>query len=125
MTDANFFTGTRSQPLGDRKTGLSAELDALAAYVGSLATFDISPFRPGSNKLTADATAGRDVFAAQRCGICHAGTKFSGSGDATLSDIGSIKPSSGSRLYGALTDRRPDSARWATAPICTTAPRRH
>jgi YVTN family beta-propeller protein len=118
MTDADFFTGTRSQPLGDRKTGLSAELDALAAYVGSLATFDISPFRPGSNKLTADATAGRDVFAAQRCGICHAGTKFSGSGDATLSDIGSIKPSSGSRLYGALIGLDVPTLRdvWSTAP---------
>ena len=29
-------TGTRSQPLGDPKAGLSADLDALAAYVASL-----------------------------------------------------------------------------------------
>jgi large repetitive protein len=33
MTDAQFNTGTRSQPLGDRKAGLSADLDALAAYL--------------------------------------------------------------------------------------------
>ena len=36
MTDAQFNTGTRSQPLGDRKAGVSADLDALAAYVASL-----------------------------------------------------------------------------------------
>ena len=36
MTDAQFNTGTRNTPLGDPKAGLSADLDALAAYVTSL-----------------------------------------------------------------------------------------
>ena len=36
MADAAFNTGTRSQPLGDPKAGVSADLDALAAYVASL-----------------------------------------------------------------------------------------
>ena len=33
MSDAAFNAGTRSQPLGDVKAGLSTDLDALAAYV--------------------------------------------------------------------------------------------
>ncbi len=37
MTNAQFNTGTRSEPLGDPKAGVSADLDALAAYVTSLA----------------------------------------------------------------------------------------
>jgi mono/diheme cytochrome c family protein len=118
MSDADFFAGTRSQPLGDRKAGRSADLDALAAYVASLSQFDISPFRAGSQTVSADAAAGRDLFASQGCGTCHAGTKYSGSGDGTLSDIGTIKPASGSRLYGALTGFDVPTLRdvWATAP---------
>jgi hypothetical protein len=45
MSDAQFSTGSRSQPLGDKKAGVSADLDALAAYVGSLNTFAPSPYR--------------------------------------------------------------------------------
>jgi hypothetical protein len=33
MSDADFNAGTRSQPLGTPKAGVSADLDALAAYV--------------------------------------------------------------------------------------------
>ena len=112
------LNGTRSQPLGDRKAGRSADLDALAAYVASLSQFDISPFRAGSQTVSADAAAGRDLFASQGCGTCHAGTKYSGSGDGTLSDIGTIKSASGSRLYGALTGFDVPTLRdvWATAP---------
>ncbi len=123
----DFFSGTRSQPLGDRKTGPLARPRCAGRVRRIASTFDISPYRAGSKTLSADATAGRDVFAAQGCGTCHAGTKFSGSGDATLSDIGSIKPSSGSRLYGSHS---PDwtSRRCAMCgprrPICTTAPHR-
>jgi hypothetical protein len=43
MTDAQFNTGTRSQPLGDPKAGVSTDLDALAAYVASLNTADPTP----------------------------------------------------------------------------------
>ncbi|HKQ38179.1 MAG TPA: putative Ig domain-containing protein, partial [Verrucomicrobiae bacterium] len=43
MTDTDFHAGTRSQPLGDSKTGLSSDLDALAAYVSSLVKFGNSP----------------------------------------------------------------------------------
>ena len=118
MTDAAFNTGTRSQPLGDRKAGLSADLDALAAYVGSLGSFDVSPYRPGSATLSADASAGQALFASMNCAACHAGTAFTNSGSNTLVNIGTIKPSSGSRLYGALTGIDVPTLRdvWATAP---------
>jgi len=118
MANADFLAGSRSQPLGDRKAGLSPDLDALAAYVGSLAQFDISPYRAGSKNVSADAAAGRDLFAAQGCSTCHAGTKYSGSGDGTLTDIGTVKPSSGKRLYGPLPGFDVPTLRdvWTTAP---------
>jgi mono/diheme cytochrome c family protein len=118
MSDADFLAGTRSLPLGEPKAGLSPDLDALAAYVASLDRFDISPYRAGSQIVSADAAAGREVFAAKACGTCHAGTKFSGSGDGTLSDIGTIKPSSGQRLYSPLAGFDVPTLRdvWATAP---------
>ena len=43
MTNAQFNAGTRSEPLGDPKAGVSADLDALAAYVSSLAGFSPEP----------------------------------------------------------------------------------
>ncbi len=118
MSDADFNAGTRSQPLGDPKAGRSADLDALAAYVASLATFDASPYRTTSGALTSAASAGKTVFTNMNCGSCHSGTAFSGSGANTLVDIGTIKPASGSRLGGALTGIDVPTLRdvWATAP---------
>jgi YVTN family beta-propeller protein len=117
MTDAQFNTGTRAQPLGDRKSGVSTDLDALAAYVASLNAFERSPSRT-NGALTSDAVAGRDVFRNANCAQCHSGTAFTESGAATLRNIGTIKPSSGSRLGGALTGLDTPTLRdvWATAP---------
>ncbi len=78
MTDAQFNTGTRSQPLGNAKAGVSADLDALAAYVSSLSVFEPSPRRNADGTLTADALAGRSVFAAQ-CATCHGGSAYTDS----------------------------------------------
>jgi YVTN family beta-propeller protein len=120
MSDTAYFAGTRSQPLGQAKAGLSADLDALAAYVASLRTFDNSPNRASNGALTAAAVAGRGVFAANGCGSCHGGTAFSTSGSGTLVDVGTIKPTSGARLgvAGGLTGIDPPTLRdvWATAP---------
>jgi large repetitive protein len=117
MTDAQFNAGTRSQPLGDRKTGVSADLDALAAYVASLNTFEPSPRRSADGTLTADAVAGRTVFAAQ-CAGCHGGITFTTSAPGSLRNIGTIKPSSGTRLGAALTGIDTPTLRdaWQTAP---------
>ena len=56
MTNTDFNAGTRSQPLGDPKTGISTDLDALAAYVGSLNTFTSSPLRNSDGTLTTRCT---------------------------------------------------------------------
>ena len=118
MTDAAFGAGTRSQPLGDRKAGVSADLDALAAYVGSLATMAPSPYRPSATSLSAAGAQGRSVFTALNCAACHSGAAFTGSGENTLVDIGSVKPASGSRLGAALAGIDVPTLRdvWATAP---------
>jgi YVTN family beta-propeller protein len=119
MTDAQFNSGTRNQPLGDPKTGVSTDLDALAAYVASLNTFAVSPYRNSDGTLTARAQAGRLVFAARNCAACHAGTNFTNSLNAsTLSNIGTIKASSGQRLAGPLTGIDPPTLRdvFRTAP---------
>jgi YVTN family beta-propeller protein len=118
MNDADFLAGTRSQPLGDAKAGRSPDLDALAAYVASLNAFEPSPARPSAVAVSAAAEQGRTVFATMNCASCHAGTRFSNSGAGTLSDIGTVKPASGSRLGGALTGTDVPTLRdvWATAP---------
>ena len=56
MSNAQFNTGTRSQPLGDPKAGVSADLDALAAYVASLGSFRASPLRNSDGSMTAAAS---------------------------------------------------------------------
>ncbi|HTE42579.1 MAG TPA: galactose oxidase-like domain-containing protein, partial [Steroidobacteraceae bacterium] len=118
MTNAQFNTGTRSQPLGDAKTGVSADLDALAAYVASLNTFASSPQRNTDGTLTAAATAGRTIFAARNCASCHGGTAFSNSGSNNLQNVGTLKSTSGKRLNTTLTGIDIPTLRdvWTTAP---------
>src|SRR5690606_37049586 len=126
LSDAQFNSGNRSAPLGAPKAGLSEELDALAAYVNSLATVRRSPYRNLSGELTTAGRAGRDIFfrADVGCATCHAPPRFTNSGneiDKTLAysvvpksfnatqsfltpegfllhDVGTIKASSGGRL---------------------------
>ena len=119
MTDAQFNTGTRRQPLGDRKAGVSADLDALAAYVESLNRFDPSPHRGPGGALTADAVAGQAVFRRLGCADCHGGMNFTGSATLAPQPIGTIRqPGSGQRLGAPLTGIDPPTLRdvWATAP---------
>jgi YVTN family beta-propeller protein len=118
MADAVFNTGTRSQPLGDPKAGLSADLDALAAYVASLNEFAPSPYRTSSGALSTEAQAGRAVFKQQNCASCHSGAAFSDSSTNTLHDIGTLKSTSGQRLGAALTGLDTPTLRsvWQTAP---------
>jgi mono/diheme cytochrome c family protein len=118
MSDAQFITGTRSQPLGTTKAGVSADLDALAAYVASLNTFDASPNRPSATSLSTAAAAGKTVFTSMNCASCHSGNGFTNSGANTLSNIGTLKASSGQRLGSTLTGIDVPTLRdvWATAP---------
>jgi YVTN family beta-propeller protein len=117
MSDAAWSTGTRSQPLGAAKAGVSADLDALAAYVASLSSFAPSPYRAASGALTGPAAVGRSVFAAQ-CVSCHGGGAFNDSATLTAHDVGTIKASSGSRLGASLLGLDTPTLRdaWLTAP---------
>ncbi len=118
MTDEQFNTGTRSQPLGDRKAGVSTELDALAAYAASLTSFAPSPLRNPDGTLTAAAIAGRQLFQAKNCASCHGGNAFTNSGSSNPQNIGTITADSGNRLGGPLTGIDIPTLRdvWATAP---------
>ena len=118
MSDSDFNTGTRSQSLGDPKASISADLDALAAYVGSLTTFADSPYRDSDGSLTATGEAGRTVFKNNNCASCHGGQGFTDSAPNNLHDVGTIKPTSGSRLGSSLTGIDTPTLRgiWATAP---------
>jgi DNA-binding beta-propeller fold protein YncE len=74
LMDDDDFAATAA-PLGSPKAGLSADLDALAAYVASLGADHLpkSPFRNADGSMTAAGAAGRQVFRTQGCAGCHAG----------------------------------------------------
>jgi large repetitive protein len=125
MTDIQFNFGTRSQPLGDPKAGVSAELDALAAYVTSLGAYEPSPYRnpdPGAT-LTPDGLAGQALFTAKNCVSCHSNSMMTDSPQNLLHDIGTLKASSGSRLgipFNTMANPGLDTPTlrgvWATTP---------
>lgn len=118
MSNADFNTGTRSQQLGDKKAGVSTDLDNLAAYVGSLSNFAQNPNRNADGTLTTVAAAGKVVFA-NSCASCHAGNNFTNSKDATtLTNIGTINALSGKRLGATLSGIDVPTLRdvWTTAP---------
>jgi YVTN family beta-propeller protein len=97
-----FHVGTRDQPLGDAKLGLSADLDALAAYVTSLDHVNPSPYRNPDGSLTADGVAGKAVFERLGCDFCHGGADFTDSARGTLHDVGTITALSGMHAGGPL-----------------------
>lgn len=117
MSDADLQVGSRVDPLGDSKAGLSADLDALAAYVNSLTTVEETPYRDTAN--AAGTQQGKTLFASKGCDSCHTGSFFTDSGDASsLHDVGTLKTSSGGRLSAALPGIDTPSllGAWATAP---------
>jgi large repetitive protein len=117
MSDVDFSTGTRNTPLGDVKTGVSADLDALAAYLASRSKFAQSPLRNADGTLTTTAASGKKVFLT-KCATCHGGDNFTASATGNLMDIGTIKASSGLRLGSTLTGIDIPTLRdvWATPP---------
>ncbi|MBN8507446.1 MAG: DUF1929 domain-containing protein [Burkholderiales bacterium] len=118
MTDTDFHAGTRSQPLGDPKAGISPDLDALAAYVSSLDRHDLSPARRADGTLSAAAQAGQSLFATLNCAACHGGSAFTRSGVISEQDIGTLKATSGKRLSDTLAGIDVPTLRdaWATGP---------
>lgn len=113
MTDAQYNAGTRSNPLGDPKAGVSADLDALAAYLGSLNQGGLSPFRNADGSLTADGQAGRLLFESQGCVTCHAGPQFTDSSYGVLHNVGTGMTRAGA---ASSVDTPTLKGLWASAP---------
>ncbi|MFO0687249.1 MAG: NPCBM/NEW2 domain-containing protein [Myxococcota bacterium] len=95
------FTATQN-PLGTPKAGLSADLDALAAYVGSLTSEPLSPFRPSAGAMSATAVLGRAAFVSNGCLGCHSVAKLTDSPTTLRHDVGTIDAASGQRLGAPL-----------------------
>jgi hypothetical protein len=106
------WTGPAGPSLGDGKAGLSADLDALTAYLDSL-----PPLLPPE-----DDAAGAALFAAAGCDGCHpaGGTDSAwlAPGEPNLHDVGTLTPASGQRLGGPLPglDTPSLAGAWATPP---------
>jgi len=103
MDDSDFHFGTRDQTLGDPKAGISAELDALAAYAASLSAAPRNPLRSPDGSLNASAMRGQQIFASAGCPACHAGprltdSQFDAPAQPRLHDVGTLGPGSGLRL---------------------------
>lgn len=115
MADADF--DAHGDPLGEPKAGLSAALDALAAYVGSLDRYPKSPYRDQDGTFSRRAERGRAVFERLACAACHAGPDMTDSG-GPLHDVGSLTAASGDRLGQPLTGLDTPTLRgvFATAP---------
>jgi YVTN family beta-propeller protein len=118
ITAEKWATGTVSEPLGDPKAGLDADLDAMATYVTSLAQVAPSPFRNADGTLTAEARAGEQLFIELDCDSCHSGKDFTDSIQGVVHDVGTMTELSGSRLGGELTgiDTPTLLGIWQTAP---------
>ncbi|MGI9203739.1 MAG: Ig-like domain-containing protein [Woeseiaceae bacterium] len=118
LTDNLFDDGTRSQPLGDPKAGLSPELDALSAYVSSLGEGHQSPYRNPDGTLTTNAVEGRELFSSSAgCTSCHSGQDFT---DTERHDVGTIRnhsgQGSGAPLNGVGFETPTLLGVWETAP---------
>lgn len=118
LTQEEFETGTRSDPLGDAKAGVNADLDDLAAYVTSLDRIPRSPFRNPDGTLTERGIAGRALFLELGCDSCHAGDDFTDSAEGKVHDVGTLTALSGNRLGGELLgiDTPTLLGIWQTAP---------
>ncbi len=117
LSDAEFHAENRDRSLGGSKAGLSAELDALVAYVSSLDRYPKSPHRNADGSLSVSAQGGEAIFEA-RCTSCHNGRHFSTSRSGALVDVGTLSSTSGKRLGNTLPGIDVPGLRslWSTAP---------
>jgi YVTN family beta-propeller protein len=112
------ISGSPHPPLGTPNAGRSPDLDAISAYLQSLNQSDRSPLRESDGSLSSTARAGEWVFRTLDCASCHGGTAFTRSAAGSLPNIGTLKPSSGTRLGGNLSGIDIPTLRgiWNTAP---------
>jgi DNA-binding beta-propeller fold protein YncE len=118
LKDSDWLAGTRSDTLGDRKAGLSPELDALSAYVTSLSKVGLSPYREQDGALSSAAKRGQQAFERLQCATCHSGSSFTDSAAGKLHDVGTVRDSSGLRRGERITgiDTPTLQGVWASGP---------
>lgn len=110
LTDADW--SLTSDPLGPPKAGRSTDLDALAAYVSSLAWTPPSPFE--------QPEGGAELFSEAGCATCHLPDRYYT--DSAIAgprhDVGTLWAGSGQRRGGALDgiDTPTLLGSWDTAP---------
>ena len=118
-----------SDPLGSPKTGLSSDLDSLAAFVESLDAAPSSPFRRGDGLMTEEALAGGVLFEDEDvgCAGCHPSPGYTDSewladGVPLLHDVGTLTPGSGDRLGSPLDGINTPSllGLWSSPPYLHT-----
>jgi DNA-binding beta-propeller fold protein YncE len=128
--------GSPNAPLGANNAARNDDLDGIAAYVASLDKVSRSPFRKVDGALTALGAQGEGIFRTRDCQKCHKGRNFTDStvgtvlapdpflplpGQIVLHDVGTIKPTSGTRLGGGPgslvgIDTPTLKGLWQTAP---------
>ena len=110
--------GDAHDSLGTSHTGLSSDLDALAAYLASIEVLP-SPYpRPWSPENRSDREGidtGREVFTDLGCQVCHTPPLFT---DLQLHDVGTGDPAKEKNPHGRGTNFDTPSLRgvWLTAP---------
>ncbi|MEE8518982.1 MAG: cytochrome c peroxidase, partial [Dehalococcoidia bacterium] len=106
---AGLTTGDTLDSLGPRHTGLSEDLDALAAFLGSLEA-PVYSLPAGESVVS-----GRQVFENLGCDTCHAPPLFT---DLQLHDVGTGNPALERNSHGRGTSFDTPSLRglWRTAP---------
>ena len=107
--------GTPNAPLAVSNANRNDDLDAISTYVTSLDKVSRSPFRSVDGALTALGAQGEGIFKTRDCQKCHKGRSFTDStvgtavaanpfapaaGEIVLHNVGTIKPTSGTRLGG-------------------------
>ena len=104
----------RYEPFASPAAGVSPELDALAAFFGSMDRAPRSPFRNPDGSFTAAARAGRAVFVRAGCAACHSGPELTDSQPARRRDlVGDVRQAAGrdarghryAHAQGALAER--------------------
>ena len=86
MSDNDYFGANREQPLGGPKAGLSADLDALAAFIAALDQVPDSPYRNADGTLNAYGMAGLNVFVNENCANCHTLPRYTDSAAGNVHD---------------------------------------
>jgi hypothetical protein len=130
LPDEDFHAAGRDHPLRGPKAGVGADLDALAAYVGSLGVWPRSPHRRADGSLSEAAVRGRTLFEDPQTGCreCHDGPTLADSAfveppgaderQPRLHDVGTLDAGAGSRLGGPLVgfDTPTLHGLWDSAP---------